>query len=236
MENEQRKIKKTLFGNYRAADVEGLLDAAEKLLQQKEEERAKADAEMKARLEEAGKLAAELQDLQYEAERLREENGRLEERNRRLDEERRTQEEREHGLRGEMDRLSVRLGEIRTELDLANSQNTILSNRVARQRQELEEKDQLLLTDPVGEANRRAEQIVQNAMNLSRQMIDDAENMRSRALASVRAAYFNTMDFRQTMEQRFFNLQNELNQSLLTLRAIEAEDDCKDHDYIQEKM
>ena len=32
------------------------------------------------------------------------------------------------------------------------------------------EKDQLLLADPVGEANKRADQIVQNAMEMSKQV------------------------------------------------------------------
>ena len=100
---------------------------------------------------------------------------------------------------------------------------------------ELEEKDQLLLADPVGEANKRAEQIVQNATHMSKQMLDDAESMRARALAAVRAAYFNTMGFRQSLEERFFSLQNDLNQSLLTLRALEAENEPSDKDVIQEK-
>lgn len=70
---------------------------------------------------------------------------------------------------------------------------------------------------------------------MSKQMLDDAESMRARALAAVRAAYFNTVGFRQSMEERFFSLQNDLNQSLLTLRALEAEDEPKDRDVIQEK-
>ena len=124
---------------------------------------------------------------------------------------------------------------IRTELDLANSQTTILSDRIARQRRELDEKNKLLLADPVEEANKRAEQIIKNASTISQQMIDDAENMRSRALASVRAAYFNTVDFRKNMEEQFSTLQNDLNQSVRMLRLIESEDDSAIPDYVQEK-
>ncbi len=131
--------------------------------------------------------------------------------------------------------MRAQLEDARTELELAKSQTTVLGNRVARQRRELEEKDQLLLADPVGEANKRAEQIVQNATHMSKQMLDDAESMRARALAAVRAAYFNTMGFRQSVEERFYSLQNDLNQSLLTLRALEAENEPSDQDVIQEK-
>ena len=152
-----------------------------------------------------------------------------------LSEECRTREKEVYSLRAEMDDYNKKMGDFRTELDLAKSQAAVLSSRVARQRRELEEKDQLLLADPVGEANKRAQQIIESATAVSQKMIDDAESMRSRALASVRASYFNAMGFRQDMESRYFNLQNDLDQSLRTLRGIEAEGDFKDPDNALEK-
>ena len=137
-----------------------------------------------------------------------------------LSEECRTREKEVYSLRAEMDDYNKKMGDFRTELDLAKSQAAVLSSRVARQRRELEEKDQLLLADPVGEANKRAQQIIESATAVSQKMIDDAESMRSRALASVRASYFNAMGFRQELESRYFNLQNDLDQSLRTLRGI----------------
>jgi hypothetical protein len=130
---------------------------------------------------------------------------------------------------------SGEVDEIRTELDLANSQTALLNKRLALQRRELDEKDRLLQEDPIGEANKRAEQILQAATNTSKQMIDDAEAMRSRALAAVRAAYFNTMGFRQNLEERFGTLQSDLDQSVRMLRLIETEDESEDPEFIQEK-
>lgn len=235
MEIERDKIKKTFFGNYRPEEVDRLLNEMEELLRQQEEERAEEAALLEAEREETERLSAALRNLQETVERLVEENSGLEDLNKKLGEECAAREEEGRSLRGEMESLQFKMENMQTEMELANSQNSILSSRVARQRRELEEKDKLLLADPVGEANKRAEQIIQNAMETSKTMLDNAENMRSRALAAVRAAFFNTMSFRQNMEDRFVNLQNDLDQSMRTLRAIEAEDESKTPGYIQEK-
>ena len=235
MELKRDQLKKNLFGSYPTEDVDRLLDTAEQLLRQKDEEQAAAEERVKKELADSRRIAAELKELQLDAARLREENERLTERNRMLSEECRTREKEVYSLRAEMDDYNKKMGDFRTELDLAKSQAAVLSSRVARQRRELEEKDQLLLADPVGEANKRAQQILESATAVSQKMIDDAESMRSRALASVRASYFNAMGFRQDMESRYFNLQNDLDQSLRTLRGIEAEGDFKDPDNALEK-
>ncbi len=235
MELERDQLKKNLFGGYPAEDVDRLLNKAELLLRQKDEEQAAAEARVKAELADTRRIAAELKELQLDTARLQEENERLTERNLMLSEECRTREKEVHSLRMELDDLNVKMGEFQTELDLAKSQAAVLGSRVARQRRELEEKDQLLLADPVGEANKRAQQIIESATAMSQKMIDDAESMRSRALASVRASYFNAMGFRQELENRYFNLQNDLDQSLRTLRGIEAEGDLQDPDNAVEK-
>ena len=228
MEIERNQIKKTIFGNYRAEDVDKYLDEAERQLQSWKTERADEAAKISAARSEVENLSAQLQQLQ-------EENLRYQERNQRLGETCESRSDEVRKLREELEDVRKQMESIRTELDLANSQTTILSDRIARQRRELDEKDKLLLADPIEEANKRAEQIMQNASNISRQMIDDAENMRSRALASVRAAYFNTIGFRKNMEEQFSTLQSELDQSVRMLRLIESEDESSIPDYVQEK-
>ena len=228
MEIERNQIKKTIFGNYRAEDVEKYLDEAEHCLQTRQSERDEDAAKISAALSEVKKLSAELQQLQ-------EENLRYQERNQRLGETCESRSDEVRKLREELEDVRKQMESIRTELDLANSQATILSDRIARQRRELDEKNKLLLADPIGEANKRAEQIMQNASNISQQMIDDAESMRSRALASVRAAYFNTIGFRKNLEEQLGTLQRELDQSVRMLRLIENEDESTVPDYVQEK-
>lgn len=228
MEIERNQIKKTLFGNYRAEDVDKYLDEAEQRLQAWEAERAEEAAKISAARSEVESLSAQLRQLQ-------DENLRYQDRNRKLSETCVSRSDELRNLREELKSLRKQMESTRTELDLANSQTTILSDRVARQRRELDEKDKLLLEDPVGEANKRAELIIQNASTISQQMIDDAENMRSRALAAVRAAYFNTVGFRKNMEEQFGNLQSELDQSVRMLRLIDTEDESAIPDFIQEK-
>lgn len=228
MEIERNQIKKTIFGNYRAEDVDKYLDEAERQLQSWKTERADEAAKISAARSEVENLSAQLQQLQ-------EENLRYQERNQRLGETCESRSDEVRKLREELEDVRKQMESIRTELDLANSQTTILSDRIARQRRELDEKDKLLLADPIEEANKRADQIIQNATNISQQMIDDAESMRSRALASVRAAYFNTIGFRKNMEEQFSTLQSELDQSVRMLRLIESEDESAIPDYVQEK-
>lgn len=228
MEIERNQIRKTIFGNYRAEDVDKYLDEAERQLQSWKTERADEAAKISAARSEVESLSAQLQQLQ-------EENLRYQERNQRLGETCESRSDEVRKLREELEDVRKQMESIRTELDLANSQTTILSDRIARQRRELDEKDKLLLADPIEEANKRANQIIQNATNISQQMIDDAESMRSRALASVRAAYFNTIGFRKNMEEQFSTLQSELDQSVRMLRLIESEDESAIPDYVQEK-
>ena len=235
MELERKQIKKNLLGNYRASEVDGLLDAAEQILRQRDAERAEAAERLNAEIAETEKLKSELREMRDLAERFQAENRHLEEQNQTLRDDCRLYEEKGQHFRSELDEIRRGLESLRTELDLSKSQALVLSGRVARQQRELDEKDRLLLADPVGEANRRAELIVQNAVNTSKQILDDAESIRSRAMASVRAAYFNSMGFRHELEERFATLQNDLNQSMRALRAIEAEEDFADPNVIQEK-
>jgi len=242
MEINRSQLEKTFFGNYKAADVDRVLDDVESYLKKVEEERAEETERVNAASSAAEELTAEmgrvqetLTRLQAENARLQEESTRQKELNRGLGKECLTRREEAQKLRKDLERLLGEVDEIRTELDLANSQTALLNKRLALQRRELDEKDRLLHEDPIGEANKRAEQILQAATNTSKQMIDDAEAMRSRALAAVRAAYFNTMGFRQNLEERFGTLQSDLDQSVRMLRLIETEDESEDPEFIQEK-
>jgi hypothetical protein len=67
-------------------------------------------------------------------------------------------------------------------------------------------------------------------------MIDDAENIRTRALAAVRSAYFNAMGFRQSIEEKFISLEHDLDQSLLVLRGMETESAKDAEDFIVETV
>ena len=232
-ETGRQQLKKR-FGRYRAEDVDRLLDRLESERQQEEnlfrEERERwmtAQEQSVRKEEEFDALKTEAERLSKECDSLRaENNGQKEKLERQAGE--------SEKIRIEMERVRMEIEEIRTELEMAQSQSQILGNRVARQRRELEEKDRLLQEDPVGDARQKAEQIISNATEISQRMIDDAENIRTRALAAVRSAYFNAMGFRQSIEAKFISLEHDLDQSLLVLRGMETESAKDVEDFIVE--
>ena len=234
-ETGRQQLKKR-FGKYRAEDVDRLLDRLESERQQEEnlfrEERERwmtAQEQSERKEEEFDALKTEAERLSKECDSLRaENNGQKEKLERQAGE--------SEKIRIEMERVRMEIEEIRTELEMAQSQSQILGNRVARQRRELEEKDRLLQEDPVGDARQKAEQIISNATEISQRMIDDAESIRTRALAAVRSAYFNAMGFRQSIEEKFISLEHDLDQSLLVLRGMETESAKDAEDFIVETV
>ena len=244
---DRKNLKKTL-GYYKACDVDSYLDAAEEAVSDWDREKKELTQELNAARREAetmkaatDQMAADLEKyedsvrllserngrldtLQKQYETLSARNGQLEDRNRELMQKLEEQMEEVRNLSRKLEDSRIEMESVRTELDVANSQTTILGNRVARQQKELEEKDRLLQMDPVGEANERAQMIVQNAMKVSRQMLDDSENIRTRAFAAVRSAYFNAMDFRREIEGKFIQLEHDLDRSVGALRTIDIQD------------
>ena len=234
-ETGRQQLKKR-FGRYRAEDVDRLLDRLESERQQEENLFREERERWTTSQEQSARKETEFVALKTEAERLSEEcdSLRAENTGQRQRLERQTGESEK--IRMEMERMRMEVEEIRTELEMAQSQSQILGNRVARQRRELEEKDRLLQEDPVGDARQKAEQIISNATEISQRMIDDAENIRTRALAAVRSAYFNAMGFRQSIEEKFISLEHDLDQSLLVLRGMETESAKDAEDFIVETV
>ena len=232
-ETGRQQLKKR-FGRYRAEDVDRLLDRLESERQQEENLFREERERWTTSQEQSARKETEFVALKTEAERLSEECNSLRAENNGQQERLERQAGESEKIRMEMERMRMEVEEIRTELEMAQSQSQILGNRVARQRRELEEKDRLLQEDPVGDARQKAEQIISNATEISQRMIDDAENIRTRALAAVRSAYFNAMGFRQSIEEKFISLEHDLDQSLLVLRGMETESAKDAEDFIVE--
>ena len=232
-ETGRQQLKKR-FGRYRAEDVDRLLDRLESERQQEENLFREERERWTTSQEQSARKETEFVALKTEAERLSEECDSLRAENNVQKERLERQAGESEKIRMEMERMRMEVEEIRTELEMAQSQSQILGNRVARQRRELEEKDRLLQEDPVGDARQKAEQIISNATEISQRMIDDAENIRTRALAAVRSAYFNAMGFRQSIEEKFISLEHDLDQSLLVLRGMETESAKDAEDFIVE--
>ena len=231
---EYGKQLRRSFGRYKCEEVDACLDElkqyaagqeerADRLERELSELKAKEAAVLqeKAEAEEALRQQSTEQEflkaLQQEYSTLSEENEKLKKQLEIYPADLRT-------LQTQLEETKQLLSQTREDLELSRSQSDMLAQRLARQRQDLEQMEKLLQLDPVGEASRRADKILREAMDSSQKMIDDAENMRTRALAAVRAAYFNAMGFRQSIEERFVALEHDLDQSLGSLRTIDISD------------
>ena len=109
--------------------------------------------------------------------------------------------------------------ELRMNLDRANDRNRVLKTQVEQLESELREYEALMTDQSLRDAQKRAQKIVQDALDQSSKIIDDAENIRARAFAATKAAYFNALMFRQQLAEQFSSIEQNLDNSLGILRA-----------------
>ena len=226
--NKQKEFRK-LFGRYKASDVDRyLLELGE------ETEKRMAGIE---NLRQAAEQESQL--LRTQAEKERQERVALEEKLGQAAEKRRLEQMNAESLRKEIRTLEKQLAGVReekqkclsenrrlqAELGFAQLQSEQLGQRAASQRLEIERMEKMIEANPMADANMKAQKIVQEAVDSSQKMLDDAENIRTQATAAVRAAYFNAMGFRQVIEERFVNLQHELDKSMGSLRMLQSPGD-----------
>lgn len=155
---------------------------------------------------------------------LRKQNETLTVQSRKMGRKQRADAETIRDLREQLERANQDLDGLRDELSASRYQTEFLGQRVANQKSAIESIEQMMRGDQIGEASAKAQQILQEAVLTRQKMLEDAEEIRAQALASVRAAYFNTMGFRQEIEERFVNLQHDLDQSMGSLRTLQMAD------------
>lgn len=240
--NKQKEFRK-LFGRYKASDVDRYLlelgeetekrmAGIENLRQAAEQEsqllRTQAEKERQERvaLEEKLGQAAEGRRLeQMNAESLRKEIRTLEKQLAGIREEKQKCLSENRRLQTELEKALQQQDALREELGFAQLQSEQLGQRAASQRLEIERMEKMIEANPMADASLKAQKIVQEAVDASQKMLDDAENIRTQATAAVRAAYFNAMGFRQVIEERFVNLQHELDKSMGSLRMLQSPGD-----------
>ncbi len=72
MELERTQIQKTLFGNYKPAEVDRLLDTAEALLEQRKAETAEETARAEAQAQECERMTRQLNEQEQQLAALQE--------------------------------------------------------------------------------------------------------------------------------------------------------------------
>ena len=73
----------------------------------------------------------------------------------------------------------------------------------------------------VVEAGQKAQAIIRDAIEQSGKIMDEAEHVRSRAIAATKAAYFNALLFRQQLAEQFTSIERDLDSSLGILRSMD---------------
>ncbi|MBQ8094319.1 MAG: hypothetical protein IJ242_12205 [Clostridia bacterium] len=104
--------------------------------------------------------------------------------------------------------------------DMAD-QNRELHMRIEQQAREISELENEVQGSSVKDANQRARQIIQDALEESGRILDEAEMVRSRAFAATKAAYFNALMFRQRLAEQFTDIEQSLDDSLGILRSTD---------------
>jgi len=140
--------------------------------------------------------------------------------------------ERERVIAGQADDISG-LGSV---LDKIKAENADLSERAERQKAELaqlnERVSQLseLLEDAqrkssevvLEEAARKANQIINRAVVSRDQMLSQANDQRTRLISACRAAYYNSLQFKQDLAEQFRRMEQDLDESIDVLRKMDA--------------
>ncbi len=237
---KKHKEFRKFLGRYKAAEVDRYLSELDQEMESQEakleerrraaeqesqsfREQAERERQEKAALGEQLGRAAEVHRIdQMNAEMLRKEIRNLEKRLAGASEENRKCLSENRRLQAELEEARRKQENMKEELSFAQLQAEQLGQRAASMKKEIGQLEKMIESNPVGEANQKAQKIVQEAVDTSQKMLDDAENVRSQATAAVRAAYFNAMGFRQVIEERFVNLQHELDKTMGSLRMLQS--------------
>lgn len=182
---------------YRVEDVQKLLDSVHK--EQEHLER------MEKRLEELEKENETL-TAQDADNRLR-----LEQMNRELGAAR----EQEQDLRRQ-------IADQQDMLERARRREEFLNDSLERQKKEIADFEKFAESEPVTKAYDKAEKILADARAERERLLQDYDQQRARVAAAARSAYYNALQFKMSLAQRFGEMEKNLDESIDVLRVLEA--------------
>ena len=118
--------------------------------------------------------------------------------------------------------LEEQLRLVQQAYDQTLAQNKVLFGRIEQQARDLKEYESLMSQKgSVVEAGQKAQAIIRDAIEQSGKIMDEAEHVRSRAIAATKAAYFNALLFRQQLAEQFTSIERDLDSSLGILRSMD---------------
>lgn len=117
--------------------------------------------------------------------------------------------------------LNEQLAQLQSVYEQTTSRAKWLSSRVAQQDKEISEYEKLMSDDKVEQANDKAKKILADAIEESNRLYQEVQNVRERVLSATRAAYYNAMQFRMALVERFSVMERDIDNAIDILRVLE---------------
>lgn len=202
-----------VFGKryYSADEVDGLLESI---------------AEERRQGLEAQKRAGELQNIESSYNELSERYEILKAGYEKLEADGRELEERLTRQRNmsvsEKTSLSDEIDSLRDELERAQLREKFLDADLERKKAELEKFEKLMSTDNIALANEKAQKIIADATAESERILSEYVSQRARVVAATRSAYYNALQFKLSLAERFNSMERDLDDTIDVLRMLEV--------------
>lgn len=124
--------------------------------------------------------------------------------------------------RSENEALLQQIENFKAELERAEVRTKLLSTNLERRKAELAEYETALASDSIAKANERAQGIVSNAIAESDRIFSEISAQRARVIAATRAAYYNALQFKMALTERFSTMERDLDNAIDVLRILET--------------
>lgn len=203
---------KKVFGKYYFPEEE-----VEELVDKMDEELGQC-AVSRQRLEELLEMEESYKELREQSDILKAKYGRMELERSKLQD---TLTHQKNLAFSEKSTLSEEINSLRDELERAKMREAFLNADVERKKVEMEKFGKLISTDTVAQAEEKAQKIVADATAESERILTEYSNQRARVVAATRAAYYNALQFKLSLTERFNMMERDLDDTIDVLRMLE---------------
>lgn len=117
--------------------------------------------------------------------------------------------------------MSEKIDSLRDELERSELREKYLNADMERKKTELEKYEKLMSTDAIALANEKAHKILADATAESERIFSEYTNQRARVAAATRAAYYNALQFKLSLTERFNMMERELDDTIDVLRVLD---------------
>ena len=123
----------------------------------------------------------------------------------------------------EHESMEGQINTLQDELDQAARRTEYLNSNLERRQQEIAQLEQNSNgSDVVAQANAKAQRIISDAIAESDRILNEITSQRSRVIAATRAAYYNALQFKMSLSERFHVMDHDIDDAIDVLRLMET--------------